>query len=95
MSFGFTFCAKSRYDAHAKLRDAYAPLSIKVAIEGLINALPWPKQAPKQYGSVNADEAQKASPALIGVFVEASGHFEDDGSGQSWISTFKVLPLFE
>lgn len=109
MSFNVTFNARSHYDAHQKLQQAFAPASVKALIEKAIDAIPVPTQPPpalelKAGASISgpmtiqshSTEAPSShGPKLLAIQVESYGHIADASSSlRSEIGRFVVQPIY-
>jgi len=101
MSFSFQFSAADKYDALRKLHDAHAPAAVKAVIEMALQGLPHvssPQTSTSASTTAGArgqgsGSASARPPELRGVFVEAWGHIDETGVGESKVERLAVKPL--
>lgn len=111
MSFHVSFVARSVPAARSKLASAHAPAVVKLLIEKALDAIALPSkknpgdadaeayaEQPMSSGrSVTMTIGGPRKPQLLGVQVEADGHFSEPGDEEpnSWLHKFNVRPLID
>lgn len=107
MSFSISFFARDVHAAKSKLREAYAPESVKALIELSIAGIPQENSGgagqPMTAAQASETDGAKVSganrpaprrPKLCGILVETHGHIDENG-GRSNIGAFRVEPYYD
>lgn len=104
MSFSISFFARDVHSAQTKLRDCYAPASVKAVVELALAGIPQQPQISVGAGSSSsagasdsargANQATPRKPQLCGILVETHGHIDEHG-GRSGINSFRVEPYYD